>query len=102
TVVFTTATLALGAFTRAHRAPRLPSMGTSAIVRRHDRRHAGPRVAHVLLPAPPAPLRRLGQSRPAATAHAPRWARPLPELGLDRGGAPRRVAHHRARPARAR
>ena len=44
-------------------APRLPSLGTSAIVRRHDRRHAAPRVAHVLLPAPPAALRRLGQSR---------------------------------------
>ena len=29
-------------------APRLPSMGTSAIVRRHDRRHAGPRVALAL------------------------------------------------------
>ena len=83
-------------------APRLPSRGTSAIVRRHDRRHAGPRIAHVLLPAPAAALRRLGQCRQAAAAHAPRRPRPLPQLGLDRRGAARRVAHHRARPARPR
>ena len=49
-----------------------------------DRHHARPRVAHVLLAAPPPALRGLGQPRQAAAAHAPRRPRPLPQLGLGR------------------
>ena len=70
--------------------------------RHHDRHHAGPRVAHVLLPAPAPALRRLGQRGEAAAPAAPRRARPLPQLGLDRGRAPPGLARHRARPARPR
>src|SRR5215475_13101738 len=59
-------------------------------------------LAQLLLAAPPPALRGLGQCREAAAPPRARRARSLPELGLDGGGSPGRLAHHRAGFARPR
>src|SRR5688500_9062075 len=68
----------------------------------HDRRDPRPDIAYALLAAPAPALRGLGQSGRAPAPARPRRPRPLPQLGLDGGGAARRVARDRARPARPR
>src|SRR6266508_6999558 len=65
-----------------------------------DRSDARPDLAQLLLPAAAPALRGLGQPDQAAPAAAARRPRPLPQLGLDGGGAARRLAYHRPRPAR--
>src|SRR3989440_5798734 len=67
-----------------------------AIVRAHGRLGAGPDVTHVFLAAVAAALRGLGQPGEAAAAARARRARSLSQLGLDGGGAARRLARHRA------
>ena len=75
-------------------------MARYLIIQVHDGWHARTHLAHLLLAAPPAALRGLGQSRKAAPAPDPRRPRPLPQLGLDGGGPAGRLARHRPRPAR--
>src|SRR5262249_46557854 len=58
--------------------------------------YAGTDLAQLLFSAPAPALRGLGQCGEAAAPPRARWARSLPELGLDGGGAARRLAHHRA------
>src|SRR5215510_6836999 len=58
--------------------------------------YAGTHLAQLLLAAPAPALRRLGQRRQATPPPRARRTRSLPELGLDGGGPPGRLAHHRA------
>src|SRR5207247_8775125 len=76
----------------------------AVVHRRHGRGRPGARadVALLLLAAPEAPLRRLGQRRAAAPPPPARPARPLPALGLGGRRPAPRLPHHRPRSARAR
>src|SRR5207247_56994 len=78
--------------------------GWAVLHRTHGRTGSGARadVALLLLAAPEAPLRRLGQRARAAPPPPARRARPLPELGLGGGRPAPRLPPRRPRSPRTR
>src|SRR5437879_2686276 len=73
---------------------------TATETRANGRKYHRTDFSFLLLAAPQAALRRLGEHRCAADGAGPRWARPLPQLGLDRAGVAQELSRDRTRSTR--